>query len=763
MGKGSDRRCKTAKVYFRCTPTVDTSWEYVKILDNKKTMYVRCLQDFLPGNDNIIPNYWCFETDGVFYNDSQRDIFNLIMPDVLHSFLEGSNAAVIAYGATGTGKSLTMSGINNSFEDRGLISRSIEFLLALREEYKTKMKISFTLSFVEATNTHIYDLLDENLAVYHTQSMHHISKKPINDMESVFLEIFKGEGRKSNVQKSLYDSHSSHSVLTITATCRLTDEAKLLEVVSKLHFVDLAGVDTVGNQSCFYKNVIEIGMANVTKTQIEQFVLALITNITENILVKQKLNILIQYLGKALSQSSQMRLIGHIRTGRNDLTMTLSMLRLSNIIRGVKGKRAEHNAKETDEGKINHLQETVNTMRQELEVQSMILNNTLDKNLTRDRIKHLQELAENYLSDKISELVVVSFSDISTILQIFKDRFIDLEAKKQEEIDGAYQMAMERAAQSFRTSSGRIPTMKSKDSVRSQSSKASKRSVSVKGSKDSKERRKSKDKTSRKSPSLSTKDQPSRQGSKTIRKGIKKRSSMSTEMKDAMSETMEDSMPSDVPSYDEAWNEFTLDEKYGYQQLMEQLNENETVTKDINVKYLTEIRALQEMRENLETKEEALRLAQMGREIAGVITYDDDGNMKISDAETECKNTLKLMEDEIVQQQENLLLLQTQLRLELEICRETRKSINDQYELFCAEHYSTLLPNLKEKSEAQDEVEQSGEVPDELPDDLISKDLSECYNNLVKYETLKSIMQQEKVKMKLREVRNKKWHNTIKI
>lgn len=70
---------ENAKVFVRVMPMENMHWEHVKILEDKKTIYVRALQDFGKGCQHEEPNYWNFCTDGVHYNSSQEEIYNSVI------------------------------------------------------------------------------------------------------------------------------------------------------------------------------------------------------------------------------------------------------------------------------------------------------------------------------------------------------------------------------------------------------------------------------------------------------------------------------------------------------------------------------------------------------------------------------------------------------------------------------------------------------------------------------------------------------------
>lgn len=86
MGHNQKKNSKNIKIFYRILPQVDTNWEYLRVLDDMKTLYIRCLQDLECGNENCIPSYWTFETDGIFHNNSQQEIYDVVVSDTLEGY-----------------------------------------------------------------------------------------------------------------------------------------------------------------------------------------------------------------------------------------------------------------------------------------------------------------------------------------------------------------------------------------------------------------------------------------------------------------------------------------------------------------------------------------------------------------------------------------------------------------------------------------------------------------------------------------------------
>lgn len=70
-----------------------------------------------------------FQFDQLFDMDTRQEkIFDKVAKDVVDSAIEGFNGTIFAYGQTGSGKTFTMTGGYDSYEDRGLIPRTLSYI-----------------------------------------------------------------------------------------------------------------------------------------------------------------------------------------------------------------------------------------------------------------------------------------------------------------------------------------------------------------------------------------------------------------------------------------------------------------------------------------------------------------------------------------------------------------------------------------------------------------------------------------------------------
>ncbi|XP_037694432.1 kinesin-like protein KIF18A [Choloepus didactylus] len=98
-----------------------------------------------------------FVFDAVFdENSTQLEVFEHTTKPILHSFLNGYNCTVLAYGATGAGKTHTMLG---SAAEPGVMYLTMLDLYKSMDEIKEEKVCSIAVSYLEVYNEQIRDLL----------------------------------------------------------------------------------------------------------------------------------------------------------------------------------------------------------------------------------------------------------------------------------------------------------------------------------------------------------------------------------------------------------------------------------------------------------------------------------------------------------------------------------------------------------------------------------------------------------------------------
>ncbi len=185
-----------------------------------------------------------FTYDYVFNKDSsQEEVYNNTTKNLLKGIINGYNATVIAYGATGSGKTYTMLGTDN---EPGIMKRAIIDLFQIINKKDYKIKISY----LEIYNEIVRDLLGDgnNLNIYNDPKndrpfIKNLKEIEINDTNSFFKYLLDGNNKRAIGETSQNEKSSrSHAVLQIFLSKKEKKNDNISEIItSKFCLVDLAG------------------------------------------------------------------------------------------------------------------------------------------------------------------------------------------------------------------------------------------------------------------------------------------------------------------------------------------------------------------------------------------------------------------------------------------------------------------------------------------------------------------------------------------
>ena len=97
-----------------------------------------------------------FEFDFIFSEEiTQKEIYEYTTEKLINKVMEGFNATIFAFGATGSGKTYTMVGNN---KENGIMIRTINDLFLKLNNEKNK-DFSVYISYIEVYNEQLKDLL----------------------------------------------------------------------------------------------------------------------------------------------------------------------------------------------------------------------------------------------------------------------------------------------------------------------------------------------------------------------------------------------------------------------------------------------------------------------------------------------------------------------------------------------------------------------------------------------------------------------------
>jgi kinesin family protein 6/9 len=199
---------------------------------------------------------WSFKVDGILNNVSQDAVYDQVVKEITLKTLEGYNGTVLCYGQTGAGKTFSMTGATENYQQRGLIPRTIQHVF---KEIQNRQDRSFTvrIGYIEIYNEQLFDLLstistpnsstdyNSNLTIFDDRGdvfVKGLSYQLANSEEEALNLLFEGETNRSIGAHSLNkESSRSHCLFTIRVESKSITSSEEKYTLSKLNLVDLAG------------------------------------------------------------------------------------------------------------------------------------------------------------------------------------------------------------------------------------------------------------------------------------------------------------------------------------------------------------------------------------------------------------------------------------------------------------------------------------------------------------------------------------------
>jgi len=194
--------------------------------------------------------------DSVFGPEaSSEEVYAATTPRLLNGVLEGFNATVFAYGATGSGKTHTMVGTR---EQPGVMVHTFRDLFSMIKKREAEGRGSYciSLSYLEIYNETVRDLLTEQEGRSPPLDLREdyngdiivaglSSHSPTNSVE-VFQLLDQGNANRSMAPTDANQQSSrSHAVLQIMLQSK--DVALANQTLGKLSLIDLAGSERAAN------------------------------------------------------------------------------------------------------------------------------------------------------------------------------------------------------------------------------------------------------------------------------------------------------------------------------------------------------------------------------------------------------------------------------------------------------------------------------------------------------------------------------------
>ncbi|XP_063781140.1 kinesin-like protein KIF19 [Pseudophryne corroboree] len=242
---------------------------------------------------------------------TQENVNDSTMKNIVDDILAGYNAAIFAYGPTGTGKTYTMMG---KPREPGMIYRTLKDLYKTIEETGRRDNFSLSLSYAEIYNETIRDLLrpsSGSLALRedpygNTKILGITAFSPSTPEEAMNLLKMGNKRRSETTTAANKTSSRSHAILQITVKQTGSDGVS----TGRLYMVDLAGSERASQTTNSGKTMKEGGYINRSLLALRKCIMALREKPGSHINYRDSK--LTWLLKGALSGKSRMVMIAHV-------------------------------------------------------------------------------------------------------------------------------------------------------------------------------------------------------------------------------------------------------------------------------------------------------------------------------------------------------------------------------------------------------------------------------------------------------------------
>ncbi|KAG1674732.1 hypothetical protein FOA52_013567 [Chlamydomonas sp. UWO 241] len=349
---------------YQCTTHVENSGTERGILTLSENLQATLNSGGTPtGPDGLLFATYRFTFDHVYDQEStQETVYRNSAQHVVLSILQGYNAAIIAYGQTGTGKTHTMEG-NLQGILRGIIPRTVEDIFTyIVNDPEPSSKYLVRASYLQIYNEVISDMLKPertNLTIREDRRrgvfVEGLSEWVVRSPGEVYLLMQRGQAMRATGATKLNDvSSRSHAVCIIivekctsavpddqlaavaASTPRGVDATYNIKV-GKLNLVDLAGSERVHVTGAVGKRLEESKKINASLSALGNVIAALTTR-GERSHIPYRDSKLTRILEDSLGGNCRTTMICTIAPAMDAFQESLSTLKFANRAKNIKNE-----------------------------------------------------------------------------------------------------------------------------------------------------------------------------------------------------------------------------------------------------------------------------------------------------------------------------------------------------------------------------------------------------------------------------------------
>ena len=382
--------------------------------------------------------YQQFFFDHVFDKTaSQLEIYNKTTKPLLENIIEGFNATVFAYGATGSGKTYTMLGNNQN--ERGIMPRSVSDLFKILQKQKNK-EFRIQVSYVEIYNEEIRDLLGnrEELKLHEDPSkgviLQGVKELFVENADNFFDILYKGNQKRTIGKTNANETSSrSHALLKINIENKDKEGPNASKIsCGRFILVDLAGSEknnpAIGNTNSLNNNKNALRQQEGAKINQSLLNLGICINAlaSKSKFIPWRNSKLTHILKDYIGGNSKVVMISTISPSLYCLDETLNTLNYSNRAKNITTIIKKNVINVVDrESQVNKYKEIITNLSDELEAKrnqlAVITNNKYLLPKKDSSNNNLLDLGLNSKMDKLSKEITSHFNEeVRVKLEVFE-------------------------------------------------------------------------------------------------------------------------------------------------------------------------------------------------------------------------------------------------------------------------------------------------------------------------------------------------------
>jgi Kinesin motor domain len=271
---------------------------------------------------------------------SQVEVFESVALPLIQTFLSGINSCIFCYGMTNAGKTFTTSG-SSTYESRGIIPRSIEYVMSHLGGSNDPDNYSIRCSFLEIYNEVAYDLLADQIEtkwpidnwpkvqigedLTGAVVLKGLSCHEINNIDEAVDFFIQGNNNRMISSTPLNQASTrSHCIFTLDLEIR----DPLTSIVKKSHFniVDLAGSERAWKTGLEHQVLSESKYINRSLHFLEQVITALAKKSSH---IPYRNSLLTSVLRESLGGNAKTAMIANLGLERAHLGESLATARFA--------------------------------------------------------------------------------------------------------------------------------------------------------------------------------------------------------------------------------------------------------------------------------------------------------------------------------------------------------------------------------------------------------------------------------------------------